>query len=600
MKINKKNSNGRLFILLLAGTVCFILVSVILVYKISVTQSDVESRVTGLANSADYEQLSAYWRYTYILVAIACALSVLLSVSGVLIIRSRKQVLEEKRNNRLLLNNSIDCIIVCDTEGKIQEFNKEAERLFGYRYSEIKNKDASILYSQADDFKKVNQRLVETRGFTGEILNQRKNGEVFTSFLSANLLYDSNRQLKGSMGISRDITQQKKVELQLKKSETDFRQIAETISDVFYLYNISEKKYEFISPNCMKILGGDQEFFYSGKSHTGIFVHPEDKPKLLKANKQVDSGIAYEIEYRLIVEGKIRWINEKSFPIRDAAGMVTRNSGICRDVTNINSALETIQNQGMEIGKSIIYAKTIQDSSLPTSEEIANLFSEFFVFYSPKDILSGDFYIFESVKIANSDPVTAFMVGDCTGHGVPGGILSLLCTSLIKESFSVIDPRHPSETLGFVRQKIVKFFRSNHLKHTQDGMDIAFCVWNKKENKLYFSGANAFIIIIRNNELIQYNGDKQHIGYSMKQKPFTDHEIDIQKDDCIYLFTDGYADQFGGPLDKRYSRKRLKNLLLSVHQAPMHQQYAILKNEFYNWKGDSEQTDDVAMIGVRI
>lgn len=557
--------------------------------------------------SVAYDQLSDYWRYTYILVAIACALSILLSVSGLLIVRSRNQLMEIKRSNKLLLNNSIDCIIVCDNEGRIQEFNKEAERIFGYRYSEIKNKDVRILYSREEDLKNVNRQLAQTRGFTGEVLNKHKNGTAFTSFLSANALYDEKRKRTGSMGISRDITLQKKhendrkaVEIQLKKSEVDFRQIAETISDVFYLYNIIDKKYEYISPNCLQILGAGQDFFYSGQSHTAKFVHPEDKAKLQDANMQVDSGTPYEIEFRLIIDGKIRWINEKSFPIRDAAGIVTRNSGICRDVTNINSALETIHNQNMEIGKSIVYAKTIQDSSLPTSAEIGNLFSEFFVFYCPKDILSGDFYVFESLKIRDEEPVTAFMVGDCTGHGVPGGILSLLCTSLIKESFSVIDPRFPSETLDFVRQKIVKFFRSDQLRHTQDGMDIAVCVLDKKENKLYFSGANAFIIIISNNELTQHSGDKQHVGYSMRQRPFTNHEIDVKQGDCVYVFTDGYADQFGGTLDKRFSRKRLKNLLLSVHHLPMDEQYIILKNEFYDWKGDSEQTDDVAMIGVRI
>lgn len=600
MKIYKKNSSGRLFLLLLAGTFSFILVSIFLVYKIASTRTALEHQVDGLALSETYMRLSLYWKCIYILLAVACVLSIVLSIGGLFIARSGKQLVEEKRNNRLLLNNSIDCIIVCDVEGKIVEFNKEAEKLFGYRYSEVKNKDVRMLYARASDYENLERQLAEKRGFDGEVLNKNKKGEIFTSFLSANSMYDSNRKLKGTMGISRDITRQKKVESELTKSEVNFRQIAETISDVFYLYNIAEKKYEYISPNCREILGAGPEFFYSGKSHTGVYVHPDDKPKMLAANARVDSGKPYEVEFRLIIGDKIRWINEKSFPIRDENGKVTRNSGICRDVTNLYTARETIHNQNLEIGKSIVYAKTIQDSSLPTATEIANLFEEFFVFYCPKDILSGDFYVFESLKMPNGGPATAFMVGDCTGHGVPGGILSLLCTSLIKESFSVIDPRFPSETLDFVRQKIVKFFRSDHQKHTQDGMDVAFCVLDKKENKLYFSGANAFIILIRDNELIQYDGDKQHVGYSMKQKPFSNHEIEVKKGDCIYLFTDGYADQFGGPLDKRYSRKKLKNLLLSVHHEPMEEQRAILKNEFYDWKGDGEQTDDVAMIGVKI
>lgn len=794
-------------------------------------------------------QLSDYWIYTYILVAIACILSILLSISAYFIIASGKQLAKLSRQNRLLLNNSIDCIIVCDRDGIIQEFSKEAERLFGYKASEVRKKNVKVLYFHDDGIEIVNQVLADRGKFSGEVLNKDKDGKPFTSFLSASLLYDENREVVGSMGISRDITQQKKTEDEfrhiidnasdiiytadvngnfiyinpsvegilgytgeelagrsylslihpdhvnhvkayytdyfknrkkesfyefqvirkdgsviwvgqnirtvfslvdnrtitgfhgivrnrnerkvveiklaesekqyrelfdnsseliqsidtsgrflyvnkawketlgysdeelktikiqdiihpeskvhcetllgklitsadsgetrtryailtkdgekkifgssvntkiednkvvsiqsfirditrqeetqrlLKKSEVNFRQIAETINDVFYLYNIVDNKYEYISPNCATILGADQEFFYSGKSHTARFAHPDDYAKLKESNVLVNSGKPYEIEYRLNIEGKTRWINEKSFPIRDTSGNVTSNSGICRDVTNINAAQDTIQKQNNEIGKSITYAKFIQDSSLPTQSEIAVNFPESFVFYSPKDILSGDFFIFDSVKSNTGEEMTVFLVADCTGHGVPGGILSLLCNSLIREAFTQTNLYTPSEALDSVRDKIIRFFRSSHIKRMQDGMDVALCVLNQEQDKLYFSGANSTVVIISNNELTEYRGDKQHIGYNVTPKPFNSHVIDIKKGDCIYLFTDGYADQFGEKSDKKFSKKRLKNILLSVHEEPMRMQKSKLQYEFFEWRGQNEQTDDVTLLGIKI
>lgn len=795
------------------------------------------------------DELSIYWMWTYILVGIACILTILLSISAYFIRKSSDQLLKLKRQNRLLLNNSIDCIIVCDAEGKIQEFSKEAEKLFGYRASEVRKKDVSLLYFHEDGIDQVNSYLSQLGRFSGEVLNKHKTGKAFTSFLSANVLYDENRKITGTMGISRDITEQKKrddefkhiinnasdiiytadvkgnfvfinpsvetilgfkseeligksylslihpeqanqvkayyedhfkkrkedsyyefrvvkkdgsviwvgqntrtvfsatdgktitgfhgivrnrnerkvVELELansekkyrelfdnsseliqsvdiagnflyvnrawkdtlgytdeelksitlpdiihpeshahytivlqeliatcdanekrtrysiltkngekrtvgssinakiennkvvsvqsflrditaqeetqrllKKSEVNFRQIAETIKDTFYLYNILDKKYEYISPNCLEVLGAEQDFFYRGESHTAKFVHPEDQAKVRQANALVDSGKAYEIDYRVIIDNKIYWLNEKSFPIMDNAGVVTSNSGVIRDITNIKAAQETIHRQNIEIGKSITYAKSIQDSSLPATNEIAELFPESFVFYSPKDVLSGDFYIFDSIKFNNDEAMTALLVADCTGHGVPGGILSLLCNSLTKESFTQTDLSKPSEALDFVREKIIKFFRSSNTKRMQDGMDVALCVLNENRDKLYFSGANSTIVMIRNNELFEYRGDKQHIGYNVLPKPFTTHEIDVEKGDCIYLFTDGYQDQFGQVSDKKFSKKKLKNLLLTVHSEPMRLQKSKLQYEFFEWMGKNEQTDDVTLLGVRI
>ena len=199
------------------------------------------------------------------------------------------------------------------------------------------------------------------------------------------------------------------------------RQITETINDVFYLYNITEGKYEYISPNCKLVLEADQEFFYSGKSHVERYIHADDRKKVLEANEKINQGIAYEIEYRVVGTSGYRWVNEKSFPIKSEDGKVDFNSGICRDVTDVKIAQDYIEEKNTEIKDSIAYAKNIQDSVLPTLDEMREILPESFVFYLPKDILSGDFYVVDKVRTNDHVELPIFIVADCTGHGVPGG-----------------------------------------------------------------------------------------------------------------------------------------------------------------------------------
>ena len=193
-----------------------------------------------------------------------------------------------------------------------------------------------------------------------------------------------------------------------------------------------------------------------------------------------------------------------------------------------------------------------------------------------------------------------FIVGDCTGHGIPGAVLSLMCNVLIRESFNRPDINSPSEALEFIRTRLVKFFKANSDKSIRDGMDAAFCVLNKTQNKLYFSGGYNSCIILRGVELIEHRGDRQHIGYSDNPKPFTNQTINVQSGDQIFLCTDGYQDQFGGERGKKFSKRRLHQLLIDSSQLSMQDKGIFLETEFRNWKRDMEQVDDVTILGLKI
>ncbi|MDP1800968.1 MAG: PAS domain-containing protein, partial [Bacteroidota bacterium] len=183
----------------------------------------------------------------------------------------------------------------------------------------------------------------------------------------------------------------------LAVSEGNFKQITETINDVFYLYNIVRKKYEYISPNCQTLFGLKPDYFYKGKS-VKLIIYKEDLQLVIDANTKIDSGTAYDIEYRVIVDGKIKWIAEKSSPIFDKYGSLVRNSGICRDITLRKADAELIAKKNKDILDSILYARTIQDAVLVPKKEIALKLKDFFILSKPKDIVSGDFYFYKETK----------------------------------------------------------------------------------------------------------------------------------------------------------------------------------------------------------
>ena len=308
--------------------------------------------------------------------------------------------------------------------------------------------------------------------------------------------------------------------------------------------------------------------------------------------KQTDAELGVDVQFKMR--------RRKSFPIKNEKGKTIANSGICRDITSLKKANKTIYEQNIQIGQSILYAKRLQESVLPSKKTLTTLFPNSFALYRPKDVVSGDFYIVDSIIENEHNSICSFIVGDCTGHGVPGAVLSLMCNVLVRESFVQKDVHSPSQALDFTSKRLAKFFSLHKEQVIRDGMDIAYCVLNKKTNKLYFSGANNPCIIVRNGNITEYKGEKQHVGFNETFKPFTTKVIDVQKDDCIYLFSDGYIDQFGGEKIKKFSRKRFYQLLSEISHLPMSEVGDILNYKFIEWKKGFEQIDDVTVLGIKI
>lgn len=257
-----------------------------------------------------------------------------------------------------------------------------------------------------------------------------------------------------------------------------------------------------------------------------------------------------------------------------------------------------IEEKKKEVLDSIEYAKKIQEAILPPLASLRHYFPESFILYQPKDIVAGDFYWLNKV-----DDTLLLAAADCTGHGVPGAMVSVVCSNALNRAVNEFKLKDPGKILDQVREFVIETFEKSS-SEVKDGMDISLvAITFNKENQiteLKWAGANNPAWVISNNQLVEYKADKQPVGKFIHNTPFTTQVININKGDSIYLITDGFADQFGGPRGKKFKYKNLKELILENSQLPMDVQKSILQTSLEKWKSDLEQVDDVTIVGVKI
>ena len=320
------------------------------------------------------------------------------------------------------------------------------------------------------------------------------------------------------------------------------------------------------------------------------------------------------------IEEKNEELNQQNEEIRTQRDEIESQ----RDLVEVQK--EHIQEIFKQVTDSINYAKRIQEAVLPISIESRSVLGEHFILFKPKDIVSGDFYW--TVKINN---LLFVAVADCTGHGVPGAFMSMLGISFLNEIVHKQEIKNPNQILNHLREEIVYALQQKGVQGEQkDGMDISLLVVNTDTNEAQWAGANNPLYIISsvilnvceeqfsceaksissnidssqaqidNRDIMELKGNKMPIAIYPQMKDFTSHEFSLQKGDSVYLFTDGYADQFGGPSGRKFMYKQFKEMLLQNNNKPMKEQREILEFAFENWKGEFEQIDDVTILGIRI
>lgn len=289
------------------------------------------------------------------------------------------------------------------------------------------------------------------------------------------------------------------------------------------------------------------------------------------------------------------------------------NTIITRQKDQVDEAFGQLAEKNKEIVDSINYAKRIQSAILPSQKAMNELLPNSFTIYEPKDIVAGDFYWLES-----KDGATLFAVADCTGHGVPGAMVSVICNNGLNRSVRENGLTIPSEILDKTREIVIAEFEKSE-EEVKDGMDIALC--KIENNQLSYAGANNPLWVVRKKSewdgnyensdrvrvsefddyvLIDFRADRLPIGKFDELLPYTTHDIDIKPNDSIYIFSDGYADQFGGDNGKKLKTSVLKSWLMEIQDKPIEEQGRILRDRYFAWMGDHEQIDDVCMIGIKL
>lgn len=261
-----------------------------------------------------------------------------------------------------------------------------------------------------------------------------------------------------------------------------------------------------------------------------------------------------------------------------------------------------------ELGESIDYARKIQQALLPSDKKLEDLLGSHFKIFQPRESVGGDFY-----WVAQHEGLTLLAVGDCTGHGVPGGFMSMLGVSLLNEMITRSECTSPSKMLWNLREMIIKALSQTGLDDdSQDGMDLALCIYNPQTRVLLYSGANSSVIIVTANQIepnekvfvngnmVELKPDRMPIAYYPRMGEYFEHRISLNKGDLIYLFSDGFVDQFGGPNNKKFGYATFKDLISRTSTFPFEKQRDYIWNAFDKWKGEENQTDDVLVMGIKV
>jgi len=369
----------------------------------------------------------------------------------------------------------------------------------------------------------------------------------------------------------------------------------------------SVKKQELVTVLNAQELNAPFHFESEGENWWGVleeFKLNEEQSFLIVVALPEDDFLAELKESQRLLGGGFFGILLLTFLIMRSHNKQVKNQKLLREKNNeVIAQSKLISTKNNEILDSINYAKRIQSAILPTAKLVNSYLDNSFVLYLPKDIVAGDFYWIHSFVNEKNEPIILFAAADCTGHGVPGALVSVMCHNALNRSVKEFGFIKPNDVLDKTRDLVLEEFSKGE-ESVSDGMDISLCSLNTVTRKLLWSGANNPLWIFPKNEenqdLIKIAPDKQPVGKHINEKPFTLHELNLEKGDLIYIFTDGLQDQFGGDSYKKFKPTRFRKLVHEIKHLPLNQQRQKIIEAFTSWKKEQEQVDDICIIGVRV
>lgn len=513
---------------------------------------------------------------------------------------------------RTLITNLDEGIGIVDFGENFTFANPALNKIFGLPESESLVGKNLKEFTEANQYKLIQEQTTKRQKGKKSIYDleiKRMDGKKRQIIVTASPQFDNQGNATETHGIFQDITERQQLLNELRVREQKYRSLVENLGEGVGIVDLKEN---FIFSNRAAeeifnvpkgcLLGKNMKDFTTEEQYQEIAKQTENRKKGKKG--------VYEIE--------ITWNNSEkrniivtATPQTDPIGNVVGTLGIFQDITDriklINelrdakeraeNAYKIIEQKNTKITDSIEYAQDIQKALFPSEEMLEIFFPDSFILYKTKDIVSGDF-----PWISFKNNINYVAAVDCTGHGVPGAFMSMLGNGLLNQAVNEHGLTKPSEILEDINNGIFTMIQSVEDSAFSDGMDLALCAIDFMNKKIEFAGAFRPLFIYRDDELIQIKGDISPIGYYFHKeiKGFTNHEFEFKEGDSIYIFSDGYAHQYGGDQGKKMGTKQFKHHLASVQGLEMKEQKKILTKRFEDWQGDNEQLDDVLIIGIKL
>ncbi len=528
----------------------------------------------------------------------------------------------EQKNYILALENYLKCYQIIDKKSDIDLYSEILNNL-AITHFKLCHCEESLVYVrqslEAAQYGKTKLRIRNAYKTLSEIENSLGNFQKAYQYLSYVSLYNDSlfsEQLSEKVSNLKQIAaqQRNRAEIDMLRKDNQiqdyklerghiYNSILGISSVVFLIFiilgirinKIRRKQNRFLKEQKNEIelknieLFDKQELILIQKRdlETALETQENLNQKLFAQNLSLDQARIELEEYSkelhkkneklVIVDAELRQNNEE---------LMTLNE-------NIEAQKQTIIKVHKNITDSINYAKGIQETILPSKSLLSSILGEYFLFFKPRDKVSGDFYY--ANKIGNK---ISFAVADCTGHGVPGAFLTMLGITYLHEIVTNSGTNQPAKTLEILRQRFKSNFQSFGSENA-NGMDIALCSVDTQTNILQYAGAYNPLFIFRNKQILEFPATRNPIGFYPAEKEFQNTEIQLQDNDILYIFSDGFQDQLGGKLGRKYTKNKMTELFLSIHTQPLVQQEEIIAKEFEIWKQGQQQLDDIAILGVK-
>lgn len=408
------------------------------------------------------------------------------------------------------------------------------------------------------------------------------------------------RQLNRTKRKLEETVRLRTLELNKQKNELEKLSIvADKMTDGVVICS-PDGKIEWINDGFKRMTGFTLEEFsdsvFGGKKRIQEISSHKEIEQILQGFKKEHNSVIYDSTHKT-KDGNLMWTRAALTPIYNDKNELIKIVALYSDITDHIRYEETLAQTNKDLTDSIVYAKKIQEAILPDRKSFDELYPDNFIYYNPRDIVSGDFYWYTKIN-----GMLVIAVADCTGHGVPGAFMSMIGNEFLHQIINIASVTHPDLILHQLNERVRQALHQDGGDNdSRDGMDVALCTINLTNQFCRFAGAHLPMFLIRNGELMEFEAAKESIGgHNELEKVFLLHELNLQKGDCIYFSTDGYTDQFGGNDGKKLMRKRFKELLKRYAHLPMKDQYAMLYELHHDWRGSKKQTDDILIVGIRI